>query len=178
MSNSPFVRSALAQAALELVPPLIRKTLFEESGFREEYSFIADAVLSFGDSGVSIQRSDLFEAVRKILSGALVKEVTDTDGQKWKLKNISGEGELASLALSRGKQRLILPDFAALSPDSTTRQRSLDEAASDVNLPSSARDAWRNVLTERALEDDEVDAYHSDFRDTPIEKARSIRSEI
>lgn len=178
MTNSPYVRSALAQVALELAPPLIRKTLLEESGFREEYGFRADAVLSFGDSGVSVQRSDLFEAVRKILSGASVEDVTDTDGQKWKLKNVSGEGELPSLALSRGKRRGILPDFAPLSPDSTTRLRSLDEAASDVNLPSSARGAWRYILAERALEDDEVDAFHGEFRDTPINKARSIRSEI
>ncbi len=178
MTNSPYVRSALAQAALELSPPLIRETLLEESGFREEYGFSADAVLSFDDFGVSVQRSDLFKAVRKILSGASVKEVTDTDGQKWKLKNIRGEGELPILALSRGKQRFNLSNFAALSPDSTIRTRSLDEAASDVNLPSSARDAWRNVLTKRALEDDEVNVFSSEFRDTPIEKARSIRSEI
>ena len=178
VTNSPYVRSALVQAALELTPPLIRMTLIEESGFREEYGFRADAVLSFGDSGLSVQLSDLFKAVRKILSGGSIMEVTDTDGQKWKLKNISGEGELPSLVLSRGKQRLILPDFAALSPDSTTRLRSLDEAASDFNLPSSARDAWRNVLTDRALEDDEVEAFQREFLDTPIEKARSIRSEI
>ena len=178
MTNSAYVRAALAHAGLELAPPLIRKTLLGELGFREEYGFTADAVLSFGDSGVSVQRSDLFDTVRKILSGASANEVTDTDGQKWKLKNISSEGELPNLELSRGKQRLILPDFAAFSPDSTTRLRYLDEAASDVNLPSSVRDAWRNVFTERALEDDEVDAFHSEFRDTPIEKARSISSEI
>ena len=63
-------------------------------------------------------------------------------------------------------------------PRISTRLRSLDEAASDVNLPSSARDVWRNILSERALEDDEVDEFHSEFRDTPIQKARSIRGEI
>ena len=178
MTNSAYLRAALVQAGLEFAPPLIRKTLLEDSGFREEYGFTVDAVLSFGDSGVSVQRYDLFDAVRKILSGASVNEVTDTDGQKWRLKNISGEGELPNLSLSRGEQRLILPDFAALSPDSTTRLRSFNKAASDVNLPRSVRDTWRNVLTERALEDDEVDAFHSEFRDTPIEKARSIRGEI
>ena len=178
MTNSPYVRSALAQAALELAPPLIRNTLLKESEFREEYGFRADAVLSFGDSGVSIQRSKLFDAIRNILSGASEMEVTDTDGQEWKLGNESEKGELPTLAISRGKQRLILPDFAALSPDSTTRLRSLDEAASDVNLPTSARDTWRNVLSERALDDGEVDEFHSDFRDTPVHIARSIRSEI
>jgi hypothetical protein len=178
VTNSPYFRSALALAALELAPPLIRETLLEESGFREEYGFRAEIVLSLGDSGASFQRSSLFAAVRKILAGASVKEVTDTKGQKWKLKNIGGEGELPSLSLSRGKQDLMLPDFTALSPDSTTRLRSLDEAASNVNLPRSTRDAWRSVLRERALEDDEVDVFHSEFRETPIEVERSIRSEI
>lgn len=178
MTNSPYARSALAQAALVLVHPLIRDTLIEDADFREEYGFTTDAVISFGDSGVSVQRSDLFDAVRKILAGASVKDVTDKKGQKWKLRNMGGEKELLSLALSRGKQRLILSGFCVLSPDQTTRLRFLDEVASDVNLPSRKRDAWGNVLSERALEYDEVDAFYSEFRDTPVEKARSIHSEI
>lgn len=178
MTNSPYVRSALAQVALELAPPLIRKTLLGELEFREEYGFRADAVLAFGDSGVSIQRTELFDAIRKILSGASEMGVTDTDGQEWKLSNESEKGELPTLAISRGKQRLNLPNFAALSPDSATRLRSLDEAASDVNLPTGARDTWHKFLSERALDDDEVDEFYSDFRDTPVHIARSIRSEI
>lgn len=178
MTNSSYTKSALAQAAFEFTPPLVRKTLLEESDFREEYSFRTEAVLSFGDSGFSAQRSDLFKAVRKILEGVPVKQVTDTGGQKWKLKNIGREGDLPSLALSRGKQSLILPDFSALSPDCTIRLRSLNEAISEVNLPRSSQDAWRNVLTVRALSDDEVDAYFSELSDTPIEKARAISTEI
>lgn len=178
MTNSPYVRAALAQAALELAHPLIRKSLLEKQVFREEYGFRTDAVLAFGDSGVSIQRSELFNAIRKILSCASEMAVTDTDGREWKLNNESEGGELPTLAIYHSKQRIILPDFAALSPDSTTRLRSLDEAASDVNLPTSARDTWRDVLSERALDDDEVDEFHSDFRDTPVHIARSIRSEI
>ena len=178
MKNSPYVRAALAHAALEHSPPLIRKSLLEESDFREEYSFAADAVLSFGDSAVSVQRSGLLDAVRKLFSDASEMEVTDTEGQKWDLKNISGEGEPPSFALSRGKQRLILPDFSALSSDRSERLSSLEEAASEVNLPTSARDVWLNVLAERPLADDQLVAFHSEFRDTPVEKARSIRSEV
>jgi len=178
MTNSPYVRAVVAQAVLGLVPPLIRETLIKDADFREEYGLTSDAVISFGDSGISFQRSELYEAVGKFLSGALVKEVPDKNGQKWELQNIGEEGELPSLALYRGKQRLILPNLAVLSPESTTRLRYLDEAVSDVNLPSSALEEWRNVLSERALEDDEVDAFHGEFHDTPVEQARSIRSEI
>lgn len=101
MTNSPYVRSALAQAALELIPPLIRQTLIEDADFRKEYGFKADSVIFFDDSGVSIQRSDLFKAIRKILSGASIKNLIDKNGQRWKLKNISEEGELPILELSR-----------------------------------------------------------------------------
>lgn len=178
MTRGPYVRSALAQAALELAPPLIRETLLDDSEFREEYGLGTDAVLAFGGSGVSIQGSELFDAIRKILSGASDVEVTDTDGWQWKLSNESEGEERPTLAISRGEQRLVLPDFAALSPDSSTRLRSLDETASDVMLPTSARDAWRSILLVRALDDDEVNEFHSDIRDTPGHIARSTRREI
>lgn len=178
MANSAYVRSILAQAALEHVPPLVRKSMLEDPSFQAEYDLFADGVLRFADSGFSIRRSNLFEAVRMVLSGTATVEITDTDNQSWELKEISTEEELPRLVISREKQQLILPDLSVLSPDSVTRHRYLEEAASDVNLPSSVRDSWGNILRERALEDNEVDGFLSEFRDTPIEKARSIRSEI
>ena len=178
MTNSPYARSALAQAALELAPPLIRETLLKESDFREKYGFRVDAVLAFGDSGVSIQRHELFEAIRKIHSGARQMEVAGTDGRKWALRNDTKIGEQPTLAISNGRQGLVLPDFTALSPNRNKRLHALDEAASDVNLPAGARNSWHNVLSIRALEDEEVDELDSDFRDTPVHCGRSIRSEI
>ena len=178
MANSLYVRSRLAQAALEHVPPLVRKSLLEDSSFQAEYDLFADGVLRFSDSGLSIRRSDLFKAVRMVLSGTATAEITDMDNQDWELKNIITEKELPRLVISREKQQSTLPDLSILSPDSETRLRYLDETASDVNLPSSVRDKWSNILGERALEDDEVDTFLSEIRDTPIEKTRSIRSEI
>ena len=43
MTNSPYVRSALAQAALKLAPPLICETLLADSDFRDyggSYSYL------------------------------------------------------------------------------------------------------------------------------------------
>ena len=179
MKNSPYERSALAQVALNYAPPLIQETLLGDSDFREEFGFTGDAVLSFGNSGVSVQRSDFFDAVRKVLSNLLEKNVIDIEGQKWKLKNISKEGELPHLSLSRGEQCLPLPaDLAVLSPDRGTRLCFLDKAASEYNLPNSALDPWRNILSERTLGDDEVDGFHGEFRDTPVSITRDISSQI
>ena len=178
MMNSPYVKSALAQTALDLTPPLIRETLLKKSDFRDGYSLKADATLSFPDIGTTFHLSSLHNAARSVLSGASEKKVNDTKGQKWRLRNISKEGDLPHLSLSRGEKSSPLYSLAALSPDRDTRLRFLEEAISDVNLPNSASDPWRNILSERALEDDEIDECLSEFRDTPIQMVRTIQSEI
>lgn len=178
MANSPYVRAALAQAALEMAPPLIRRTLIEDSSFRDEYGLSGDAVISFEESGVSVQRSDLLSALRTLLAGRKQFDIQDTEGRKWRLRRLGESGELPRFTLARAKQRLILPDFCALSPDREVRLRSLAKSVADVNPPESAHARWRETLGERALEDDELEEYHSDFRDTPVHMARTIRSEI
>lgn len=179
MKNSSYERSALAQMVLDLASPLIGDTLLEEPEFREEYGLQADAIITFYDVDVSIQRSSLFSAIREVLSDRSKKEeVTDTKGQKWEVKNISEKEKLPNLVLSRGEQRLSLSNFMVLSPDKGTRLRFLDKAASGLKLPNSALDPWRNILAERAPEDDEVDKCLREFRDTPIGKVQAIQSEI
>ena len=178
MSNSPYVRAAMAHTALEFVSPLIRNSLLDEPEFRQEYGLRTEAVLALGDSGVSIQRAGIFDAVRKSLAGSVELEVTDADDREWKLRNEAETGQPPKLVMLSKEQRLFLPDFAVLSPDSAVRLRSLDEAAFNVNLPTSAQDKWREILAVRALEDDEVDPFHSDVRDTPVHLMRAIRSEI
>ena len=177
--NSPSVRYMLARKALEFVPLLIRKTLLEDLGFREEYDFVRDGTITFPDFGIEVRTSTLFGAARKVLSGVPEKRVIDKQGQKWKLKDINKKGELPNLSLSCGKKSFPLPDFlTVLSPNKNIRLRFLDEAASDFNLPNSASDSWRRILTERALKDDEMGPFYREFLDTPVEKARSIRDEM
>lgn len=178
MKNSPYVRAALAQSVLEYFPPLIRDSLLEDTCFREEYGLTTDAVLSFGDSGISVQRSEFLDAIRVLFSDVSGVEIIDTEGQKWDLKNSSGEGELSRFALCRGDQRLILPDFSVLSPSRSTRLFSLSEITLEANLPISVRDTWHKVLVDHPLTDDELNAFHGEFRDTPVRHARSIHSEI
>ena len=176
--NNPYVKSVLAQTTLDITPPLIRKTLLGDRDFRKEYGIEVNSIISFPAFDISFHLSSLYNAVRRVLSGASEKKVINTAGQKWRLKNISKKGELPNLSLSRGEKRFPLSNLAALSPDKDTRLRFLDEATFDVNLPRNASDQWRNILSERALEDDEVDACLSEFRDTPVEKMRSISREL
>lgn len=176
--NNFYVRSVLARKALELVPLLIRDTLLEDSSFREMYGLKAEPTLFFPDSDISFYRSSLYDTARKVLSGALEKKVINTKGQKWRLKIIDNKGKLPTLSISRGEKRFFLPNLEVLSPDKSIRLRFLDEVVSDVNLPNSVSEPWRDILSERALEDDEVNAFHSEFLDTPVVRAHSINRDV
>lgn len=178
MINKPYVTAEIVQIALRLLPPMIGETLVGDDSFREEYGLVCDAVISFNDAGVSFKRSELYNAVRKCISDVLKVELYDKHGQKWELKNIGKKGELSSFELSCDKQRFILPNLAVLSPDRTIRLRFLNEVVSEVNLPSSVQEEWRNILSERSLKDDELDLFYREYYDTPVKQAESIRRVI
>ncbi len=178
MTNTAYERAAMAHAALEFVPPLIRKSLLNKQSFRDAYCFQTEATIAFGSSGVLFQRSKLFDAVRAVLAGDVQAELTDTEDQKWNFTIDVRENKLLFFVLSSDQQRLVLPDFSVLSSDASMRIRSLEEFASDVNLPLSAQEKWRCILAERALEDDEVDTFQNDIYDTPVHVTRTIRSQI
>ncbi len=178
MTNSLYLKARMTKAALEFVPPLIRQSLFNDAEFRNEYGLKAEAVITIGDSGFSIQRTKLFDSLRAVLAGEIEVEVTDSEGCEWHLRNEPDKEGQPNLFLSSGKQRFSLPNFAVFSQDASIRVRALEDAASDVNLPIDARDNWRNILTGRALEDDEFDTFHSDLLDTPVHLARSIHHEV
>ncbi len=174
---SAYARAAAAQFVLEIAPPLICSDLVAESTFREKYGFTTDAEIVFLNSGVSVQRSVLYKAIREVLSSAPETVVADTSDRSWKLRNEPRKGQ-AGLVLSSGETHIQLPDFLVLSNNQEVRLRSFCEAAEDVNLPVHAREAWHSVLMDRDLEDDEVEQYHNDMRDTPVQLERRIRDEL
>lgn len=177
MTTNTSNKSAIASAALGLVPPHIRNALLDDQDFVNEYDLEFEATISIRSS-LTVQLIDLFDRARIVLTEGGASDLIDTEGHVWKLTNTASEGELPKLTLSSSQQRLVLPDFSVLSGDPSTRIRSLEESASDANLPDCAREKWRSILEERALEDGEVDTFHSDIRDTPVFVERRIRREI
>ena len=170
-----YDKTELAKEALDIVPPLLRNALLEDPAFCEEYKLESESAIFFEDPKVTVPRPDLFRAIQKTLSGTRAEEVTDTDGREWKLESTGGESWPPSLVLSCGEVRFpISLSFVSLSPDAETRLRFLEETASDINLPEDAREAWRDILAQRSLENDEVEAFHKDLLHTPVDMVRSI----
>lgn len=178
MSEIPDVRAVNVQVVLKMMPPIIYETFVEDAQFMKQYGLTSDGVISFDHSNVSVQRSELFNAVRKCLCGIAKVELFDKNGKEWTVINIAKEGDIPKIKVSSGNQHRTLPNLAGLSSDRTIRLRYLDEEVSNVNLPRSVQAAWYNILSERSLEDEEVNLFFSECRDTPVNQVEFIRSHI
>ena len=167
---------AVLRVLQDSVPPLLRETLLNEPAFRKEYEF---DLVCFENPAVSFQGPGLFRAIRSVLSETSTEEVTDMEGGKWKLENISEEDRLPNLSLSQGDMRFsVSSGFLCLSPDKQTRLRLLKESSSEFSLPDDAGNAWRKILEKRPLEYGELEEFEEDFLDTPTYVARIIRGKI
>lgn len=166
-----------AVEVLQYVPPLIRKTLLNDHCFKDEIGLKTNATITF-NGDISFQRSLLFNAIRRVLSGECPTALSDFADRIWNLSIDSFDGMLPKLTLSYDQQRLNLPEFSVLSEDASKRICSLEESAADVNLSSKELEEWRRILEKRALVDDEVETFHADLRDTPVYVERTIRDEI
>ncbi len=178
VAEIPNGRALLAQASLEHAPLLIQQTLLDDAHFREEFGFKRDLVLEFGNSELSIRRSELYDAIRQVFLGESELTVTDAEGKDWSLSVERDEGQSAALVISNNDRLITLLPHMTLSTDKSERLRSVNNVTRDFNLPIKTRDIWRNLVSERALDNDKVDEFYNDFCDTPIHVIHSIRTEI
>ena len=169
-------RSAIAIAALRLYPPLIRKSLLNDASFVGENDLKTIAMIPLSDNGPTLCRSDLFNAIRAVLSGSISSNITDKEDRNWTLARDESGGSPESLILVCDQQQITLPEFSEFSDDVSTRIRALEVATSDMNLPLVAQQEWRTILEARPLSDFESDNLHKDISDSPVYLERSIRS--
>ena len=169
--------TAAVSMLLELTPPLIQKDLLGDGQFRDAYGLSAAAILSLAGGEVSVSRSDLYDAIRDVLSGRTGVALRDTKKRKWDLILEPSPDSVPTLVVARGERRVVLPQYhRLLSPSASTRIRALNEILEDVRLSTHAK--WLKVVSQRALEDNEMDEFDDDVRDTPVSVARIMRQEM
>ena len=162
------IKSDNANAVLGIAPPLIRESLLNIPQFIDDFNLDNETTLVFGEGEFSVHRSIFFDAVRTILSGTGETEVLDTKGRVWRLMNEADKDATPILVILSNELHLKLPNFNVLSHDVALRIRALENCALKVNLPTDDLENWRCILQERALEDYEIEAFHSDLHNTPV----------
>jgi hypothetical protein len=177
--NSPLPkRAAIAIAALRLYPPPIRKSLLNDATFVCEYNLKTIAMISLSNNGPTLDQSDLFNAIRSVLSGGISAIITDKEDRNWTLSRDESGDSPESLILACDQHQITLPKFFEFLGDVSTRIRALEVAASDMNLPLVAQQEWRTILEAQPLSDFEFDNLNKDISDSPVYLERSIRSII
>lgn len=178
MASFSHKHPVLGLAALQLFPPSIRESLVSDSVFRKSYGFTADAQISFGEEGASVQRSKLFDCIRQLLTDPSARTtLNDGTGKECRLELIEIDNK-RRIGLSRDERRLLLPDSYALSPHHAERVESFNRDANEVNLPEQATNGWHKILTSRPVSDEELGELHKEITETPIRVAAMIGSEM
>jgi hypothetical protein len=178
MTQTAYMRSALAVAGLDLFPPSVRQSLVSNRTFCAEYGLIADAKISIGKGEISLDRKAFFSTVRSVLTNPKsAATIQDVAGMEWSVTATEGP-DLPVVSLSRSGQSYSITNLFVLSPDASTRMSALEKWATRMRLPETAKERWRSILKERPLENDEVNEFGSDVSLTIVGAQQLIRSEI
>jgi hypothetical protein len=171
MTTEQPLDSDIAVATLRLLPPKVRASILEDDEFRRRLSLELDAVIKFERTGAEFVRSSLFRAVRQVLSGALAESpIVSKDGATWRVsRNDAGE-----ITVGRDTEEVSFSEFACFSSDVGTRTQWFDQQTAKFCIGDDRTREWREILTQRALDDEELGHLLDDFRLTPVHAVAAI----
>jgi len=176
-SNAPSLSLAVL-AVLKLFPSSVGEALLSDDTFKRRYRLKSDALISFDNCGVSIQRSTLFNGIREILANSDAQPVLmDKAGDEWLLE-IEEDTNGQRILLSQKERRLFLPDLSTLSPDQAERMTGFNRVIVEVNLPEDEASKWREILVSRALTDDEQIMLDTAIKEMPVRVSALVASEL
>ena len=178
MIDDRKLKSWMAEIAMELFPPLLRKSLLDDDNFVNEYQLKVDSIISFGDIDVSFYQTRLFQAIRNTISGSSNSCVPDTRNVEWKLDVIQTEDGNQNLVLAHAEKKITLHDIYILSQEDSFRVQSFENRIKEIFIRRDTREKWHNILAERSLIDSEIFEYYEDINESISKKKQEITNSI
>ena len=164
MVTEGWSKGDVGAAALLLVPPSVRGPILERIGLSRSPGFSVDAVVRIEGSGAEFSRSRLFAVVRRVLaSGADVAQVEARDGTTWQVAHDA----VKAVTIAREGKAEAFPEFACFAPDARTRVDWFEKQRAACCIEDGAAVKWREMLSDRPLENQELDELLEEFRFTP-----------
>lgn len=165
-----------AIAGLALFPPSLRISALESKGFRDDVGLSVDAIIQLDEIGVTFRRSTLFKNIRALLSGNIADaEIVDRDSQSW---TIALDKEKHGIRITASERTYLIPDFSCLHPDVDKRLAWFDAETKTHGVNDDDLRAWRRILADRVIDDEEVDSLLKQFRLTPRYVAAAIETSL
>jgi hypothetical protein len=176
MADEKARSRAISVGLLMMFPPVLREAALDDRKFRQALGLNLNAVINLSAGGLSFDRSALFSAVRKLLSGETKScDIVAQDSSHWNIGFKEGKDQLA---VSREDKVYEMPDFSFLSPDRDYRLSWFDCESKKYEWNDERSRSWRDILNARPIEDEEVDQLLGELRLTPLFVAGSVAKHL
>ena len=179
MADMSHTDKIVAMELFNMFPPSIQESLAESPTFRCQFDLDVGATLGFGDSGVSVKRSDFYTAVRELyrLGPEASVEATLLDGQDCGISFQDSNGELVVCVECSGRT-VMLPSFWFFATERAQRMAALEAELSRRNIQVEAIQPWRDLLWEGPLSDEKADRFQKVLRLAPSQIAEALSIEL
>jgi hypothetical protein len=136
----------LFERAIEAVPPLIRREILLDEGFRQKWGVGILIGMRLGTEGPSFESGALYNALRSVIDGlGDTVDLVDESGVIWKAVAEKGDDQVLNFSLRSGDNLFRLKDHSPLARNEVIRIAWLDRIAKELMPPS-------NWVAERRLE--------------------------
>ncbi|MCE8050082.1 hypothetical protein HOP61_02065 [Halomonas daqingensis] len=174
--NNDVMQSIAIEAALNLLPPSMRKTLINDRSFLQEWNITTETAITFGKNGPTFRRDLFFEGIRTaIRNQGKTVPVEDQTDVTW---NVLAQlyGETIEFSIHSGDNRYSISDHSALAEDLDTRVSWLKRVAKDIYFESSFYQTWLERLSSNPLSNEEFTDLVSNIQQTPISFYRNLQA--
>jgi hypothetical protein len=172
-ARDDYIRGSLALHLTELVPPVLRRSLFADEAFSTSLCLATDGIISFNPAGAAFQRSALFAAVRAASKSDDAVAIQVEAGAPWAVRFDRQENPLV-VVIENGMRKIRVRHLGLLSERLDDRRGVLDAEAARVNLPRDAHERWVALIDTRSLTDTEANDFSEDINATPVAVSAAI----
>lgn len=169
----------LAIKALDLLPPRIKQSILQDDTFTTRWDIHTETNVTLGKTGLSFNHDQLCTSVRNAIHNPLTPiEVKDLESTTWHLLAQPQEETLSFLINSGERQYRLLDHYSALADDRKVRIAWFELNAEKNGFNGSAYQTWRDLLYNRAPNNQEFINLTADCEQTPIAFYRNLQTSI
>lgn len=176
--NRRTTEGLLVQAAIDLLPPDIQRSLLDDQEFIRRWNIATTTILTLGKDGPSFSRNRLFESIRSAIRdpGSLIP-IKDQSGLVWQLL-AEPHGDDFAFSLRAKEMQYSLIDHTALAEDVLVRTGWLERIGPAIFLDSESSQRWLHRMRQSPLRDDEFVELMADIELTPENFLYALRANL
>lgn len=176
--NNPQLEYMFFEATMGLLSPSVRESLIEDAEFCRKYNVRTKATITLGMLSAQFDRDTFVEVAKTALSGSNDVLLISKDGLEFLLNEDTSEPGVINFTPRESDEASVSSDFFPLSPDKNVRLAGLKKTLEAAYMPPHDAERWKVILSERTLNNEEIDNYYKDILNTPEKMGEQIRNDV